>query len=272
MKHIICILIFLTSLTFKSFSQTNSFNPAFNIHDEELVYSVSWTIFRLGTIIIKTEKILDSNNPNERKITMIVESNPYIPFVDIEEYNETIVNIVDGMSRRYFGKHTKEGEEVEIACIYDDKKNYAYYTIENVETTKLEVSDTLLNISKYVDGPSLFNYTRMVADSGKIYHVPTMIDGKIYNTILNFCGPIEYIEIDAVDIPIRTLLYEGIADWEGGGSAGLSGDFTGWISDDSAAIPVRAEMEVFLGSVVVELEEWSRPGWIPPVQSLVANK
>jgi hypothetical protein len=203
---------------------------------------------------------------------MIVESNPYMPFVDIEEYNETIVNIVDGMSRRYFGKHTKEGEEVEIACIYDDKKNCAYYTIKNVETTKLEIRDTLVNIGNYVDGPSLFNYTRLIADAGKTYHVPTMIDGEIYNTILDFCGPVEYIEIDAIDIPIRTLQYKGIADWEGGGSAGLSGDFTGWLSDDNAAIVVRAEMEVFLGSIVVELEEWISPGWTPHVQSFAANK
>jgi len=268
MKHLICILIFLTSLTFKSFAQTTSFTPTGYIHDEELVYSISWSIFRLGTIIIKTEKRLAGNNPNVRKITMIVESNPFMPFVDIEEYNETIVNIVDGMSRRYFGKHTIEGEEVEITCIYDDQKNCAYYNIKNVETTKLEVRDTLVNISKYVDGPSLFNYTRLIADVGKTCHVPTMIDGKIYNTILDFCGPVEYIEIDAIEIPIRTLQYKGIADWEDGGAAGLSGNFTGWISDDNAAIVVKAEMEVFLGSIVVELEEWIRPGWIPPVQSL----
>ena len=41
--------------------------------------------------------------------------------------------------------------------------------------------------------------------------------------------------------------------------------FQGFFSDDEAAVPIRAEAKVIVGSIVVELEEWERPGWIPPV-------
>ena len=74
------ILIFLTSLTFKNFTQTNSFNSADYIHNEELVYSVSWTIFRLGTIIIKTEKSRDRNNLNEKKIIHEIENSNVVDY------------------------------------------------------------------------------------------------------------------------------------------------------------------------------------------------
>ncbi len=82
--------------------------------------------------------------------------------------------------------------------------------------------------------------------------------------MLDFTGPIENVEIDAFDRPIRTRKYTGFADWKGGTSAGLSGEFTGWVSDDEAAIPLQAEMKVFLGSIRLELERWHRPDWTTP--------
>ncbi len=271
MKNIKLILSVLSISIISNYAQYNFPDYGDFIQVEKLVYSVHWTFIRIGTITIKTEVPFNTANKDVKKVTMIIESNPYIPFVDIEEFNESIINAADGMSRNYFGIHNQEGREVEISCIYDPMNNNAYYTVKNSASGIAEVKDTISIVDKYVDGPSLFNYTRMVADSGCSLNVPTMIKGKISNTLLDFCGPIENIDIDAVDLPVRTLQYKGIADWEEGGAAGLSGDFTGWISDDSASIIVKAEMEVFLGSIVVELEEWINPGWIPPVQSLTTN-
>jgi len=98
-----------------------------------------------------------------------------------------------------------------------------------------------------------------------------MINGKIEKTVLDFTGPVEWLEVEAFDQPVKTRRYDGFAFWEGGTSAGLSGAFSGWLTEDSAAVTVRAEMQVFMGSVVIELEEYNRPGWLPPV-ALQANK
>jgi hypothetical protein len=42
------------------------------------------------------------------------------------------------------------------------------------------------------------------------------------------------------------------------------GDFKGWFSDDTAVIPITAEMKVILGSVKIELNQWNRKGWNSP--------
>jgi hypothetical protein len=90
-----------------------------------------------------------------------------------------------------------------------------------------------------------------------------MVNGEIKNTILDFTGPTEDIKISAWPFPVRTRKYTGTADWEGGTSQGLSGRFTGWVSEDFAAVIIRAEMKVILGSVRIELESWERPDWTP---------
>jgi hypothetical protein len=64
----------------------------------------------------------------------------------------------------------------------------------------------------------------------------------------------------ALDDPVRTRKYKGFVHGQGGTSAGLSGEFTGWVSDDEAAIPLQAEMKVLLGSIHLELERWTRAG------------
>jgi proteasome assembly chaperone (PAC2) family protein len=60
------------------------------------------------------------------------------------------------------------------------------------------------------------------------------------------------------------MTYVGLAKWTGASAAGLTGEFEGWISDDSAAIPILAEVKIALGSIWIELESWTRPGWSPP--------
>ena len=91
--------------------------------------------------------------------------------------------------------------------------------------------------------------------------------GSFYKTTLNYCGPVELVEIDAFDSPIRTFKYEGNAEWDGKATAGLSGEFTGWISDDDASVVISAEMKIILGSIDVELQEWYKPGWRPPTSN-----
>lgn len=83
-------------------------------------------------------------------------------------------------------------------------------------------------------------------------------------TDLQFDGEVEEVEVDACDQPVRTRKFTGFAHWSGGTSVGLTGEFTGWLSDDDASVPMRAEMRTLLGSITLELEQWARDGWVPP--------
>ena len=45
---------------------------------------------------------------------------------------------------------------------------------------------------------------------------------------------------------------------------GLTGDFSGWFSNDAAHIPLKAKLEVEIGNVTLELKSWKRKNWSPP--------
>jgi hypothetical protein len=99
---------------------------------------------------------------------------------------------------------------------------------------------------------------RIFSGSGDTMRLPTLNDYKISQTDIVFTDEIENLEVDAAEAPIRCRRFEGNAQWEGTSFAGMKGTFRGWVSDDEASIPVRAEVGIFLGSIVLELEQFER--------------
>jgi hypothetical protein len=237
---------------------------------EILQYEVHWGFIRLGTITIQCKKCSYAGS-DRYWLEMHVKSNPAIPFINIDEHNETLVRPDDGMSLLFKATHAKDGESTVIESVYEPDLRRVTYSERILESNQYFRFDILDWVDPYLDGPSLFFYARRMIRSQKKYTLPTMINGKIEKTVLDFTGPVEWLEVEAFDQPVKTRRYDGLALWEGGTSAGLSGAFSGWLTEDSAAVTVRAEMQVFLGSVIIELEEYNRPGWLPPV-ALQANK
>ncbi len=230
--------------------------------NEKFVYNVSWSFIHLATITLTTESI--ESYPDLCKVTVEIKTAPHLPFIDIDEYNVAVMRITDGMTIYYHGKEDEDGKEFDITCIYDEERNYSLYTAKDLKTGNIIKRDTVKSKKPYLIGTSLIQYARIIADSGVIRNVPTLLGGKFYPTIINYCGPVENIDIDAWSEPVRAFKYTGYADWKGEATAGLSGKFTGWLSNDNAKVVVYAEMGIFLGSIDVELEKWYKPGWTPP--------
>jgi hypothetical protein len=239
---------------------------------EEYRYSVKWGFLRLGTITVRTLEYQDSENPNTVRSAMIVESSPYIPFVKIFEYNEALIDLSTLGSLEYLGDYQNRSDRTLIRTSYSAETGTAWYYQLQYHTGDTLKSKTLDNVSHYVDGPSLLAFTRARSCKRDVYEVATMVNGEIKNTILDFTGPTEDIKISAWPFPVRTRKYTGTADWEGGTSQGLSGRFTGWVSEDFAAVIIRAEMKVILGSVRIELESWERPDWTPLASQRTVKK
>ena len=265
MKIIFSILIITVTILQSLPAGENELNRKVYKVGEILTYKVSWSIFRLGTIKVQT--ILDENYDEKTHIKLImhVVSNPYLPFISIDEFNESLIKISDGMSRSFFAKHRNNNDRIEIHSVYNSTNQKIFFTIVDYSNSQPIKRDTLENIPLYVEGPSLFFISRALIQNEKEYNIPTMIRGKIANTYLNFKKNIQIIESDLFSHPIRTRYFEGKAEWEGGTSAGLSGNFSGWLSDDSAAIPIISEMKVLLGTIKLELEHIERPNWKPPL-------
>jgi hypothetical protein len=234
--------------------------------EEKFVYGVSWSFFQLGTITITVESIL--SNPELKKITVDIKSAPFFPFANVDKSNIVLMDILNGMTINYYSIEELDGNKVEVTCHYQRENGLTIYKERNVENKVLIKNDTLSFDKPYLVGSSLMHYIRIIADSGLVTNVPTMLGGNLYNTELKYGGADEFIEIGAFDKPIRTLSFDVSADWDGKATAGLSGDFTGWLSDDDESVVIKAEMKIFLGSIDVELEEWHKPGWNPPTKPI----
>lgn len=229
---------------------------------EELTYSVSFLGINLGTIEVFSLGKEEYNGQTIYRSKATMQSNPSIPFAYLSAtFNSWMSpNMTHSLKFEGNNKFGSSNPWVFQRLIMDyDKKNVIFERWIDKELSKR------VNIStdrKINDGSSLFFFARQFADSKRRVKIPTIIDDKIEYTYIDFSDKMENVEIDAVDYPVRTLYFDGKADWEG--IYGLSGEFEGWFSDDEASIPIRAKMKVYVGSVDIELIKWKREDWEPP--------
>lgn len=246
--------------------QTEDHSPISRVFipGEELCYKVRWNFVRLGEITIRTTQDSSCTSAYDFRLSMIVKSNPDLPFIWIQEYNESLFDALTMKSNWFRARHRNGEDYYAVTQIHDSLQQMMTYTRTDLNTARLVRSDTLHNVSKYVEGPSLFFTARCLSRCVGKQNVPTLIEGKMHSTAIRTDGTIEEISIAAIDYPVRTRLLTGHAHWTGGSAAGISGEFTGWMSDDEAAVPIKAEMKIILGSITLELEKWTRPGWRAP--------
>jgi len=228
---------------------------------ETLEYEVSYSIFALGKVKLQ---VLDTARRNG---ALVYRAQAYM-----DSYNVPFVNLhwlfyseldPDLYSRYFSGVDLKDSSSVSYANYafdYDDSCIRIEEGIRHQKGSIKKKSDTISTI--YQDGLSLFYFARGNVHANREMNVPTFVDGKKVNTYINFMDKETSSEIDAVKYPIGTIEFNGRADFVG--IFGLTGGFSGWFSNDEAAIPIVAKMKVIIGSIRLELVKWDRPGWVPP--------
>lgn len=232
------------------------FNTSFIQVGEELVYEVKYLFFKLGQIKFKVVDKFSENGTDFYKVRVRIDSYS-VPFVDIHADFEAVFDS-KFIARRY---HSEQRERkyyqsvkyqlIENPSAYVVEKNY--YNFEY--NTKGRKIDTVKISTMYCDGPSLFYYARSNFNQTKTIAVPTFIEGTKGITVINFGRKKTKIKIDAISKPVDSYEIDGKANYIG--FFGLTGDFTGWISADEKAIPLKGKLKVLVGSVVVELKNWN---------------
>lgn len=239
--------------------------PTFLQVGEELEYAVSYSFFSIGTISFK---ILDKGVRNGRtifKARAIIDSNPslnWLKEVHIRFYGE----IDDSIYSHYWISEDSSASRIDYHSLtfnYSDSELVYQKGIILPSGVQSVVNlDTIHVTRPGQDGLSLFFYARKNAQQKKEATVPVYIDNKEANAHINFRDKIEDADLDAVDYPVETVFLDGQADFVG--VAGMTGGFRGWFSNDVARIPIVARLNVWIGSIKVELKSWKRDGWQPP--------
>ena len=229
---------------------------------EELVYQVSYSVFSLGTVKIQVLDTSTKAGVCTYRAKAFIDSYSGVPFVNLHYvfYSEIDQELY---SHFFSGLDTKDPNKTAFSdYTFDYENNRVRYEkgIRQSDTKRTKGGDSIS--TTYQDGLSLFYYARGHIHEMTKANVPTFVDEKKVNTFINFMNKKGSTEIDAVKYPIETIEFDGRAEFVG--VFGMTGGFSGWFSNDEAAIPVVARMKVILGSVYIELIQWNRPGWVPP--------
>jgi len=228
---------------------------------EELTYRVSYLNITLGTIKTLVEPYTTLNGKRVAKVKIWIDSHPNIPFVSLHSIYQSWMDESATFSYQFQAS----------TAVEDGKWEFDQYTFDYDKLTatlekwrdKQKVNSKTVEIKKRQnDGSSLLFAARSMLYSKKSYRIPTVIMDEIVSTVVNFQGSVGESDIDAVDYPVRTVYLNGDANWTG--IYGLTGRFEGWFSDDEARIPIRAKMNLYVGSVTIELQSWKRGTWQPP--------
>ncbi len=264
---IFVILILFSELFIDAAAQTIKNNDGWSASDssgklvigEDLTYIVKYAFFNLGEVRFKViEKTKIKNTPVYKTIGYI-DSYPDLPFVSIHQIYESYIDSTL-FPLKFFAK------------IFDDDTVFVEYNF--IKGKKVEIKKGKFNASKpwldstaimihqVQDGLSILFYTRMNFDEEKTLSVPCFVNEKEEEAVINFYNQQESISIEAVDYEIDCRYLDGKTDFVS--VYGLTGDFEGWFSNDSFSVPIKAKLNVVIGSINFELISWNKNLWNPP--------
>jgi hypothetical protein len=230
---------------------------------EELVYKVKYGFVRLGTVVLRTEHDPYSSDPEMMRVSLTMDTEPKIPFLNVHEYSESAVKRSQLTCERFYSELTKSGRRVRERFRYDNGRRIVYWDQTDLESGTMTRNDSVAGVSPFLTGTSLIAFGRAMSTSHTTVSMPIVNEGSQGSVYLDFTKGRAFVEIDALDNHVRTRKYEGQTDSKVS-SAGMTGGFTTWVSDDDAAVPIRMEMKIAVGSISLELEKWNRAGWQPP--------
>lgn len=233
--------------------------PRVYAEGEELTYEVSWTMFRIGTIRLRSA--------GGRQSLAWIDSYDGLPFVELHSRYWTTMDSTL-FSRHSWSMDREDEGWTGLAYARDSLRPLVYVehlTCDDPDRHPVArtAADTLrLSGREFVDGLAIGYFPRQLIHTLQQAVVPTVLNGALGRTTFAFDGEKTALEIDAVHYPVRVVEVHGTTDAVG--VFGMTGDFVGWFSDDEAAVPIKGKLKVLLGNVTVELVSWKRAGWAPP--------
>ncbi|HEY9166440.1 MAG TPA: DUF3108 domain-containing protein [Candidatus Kryptonia bacterium] len=230
---------------------------------EQLQFKVKWGFVRLGSVFMYQERV-SQQDPQLYRLVARARSAAGLPFVNVDLINRATLSshnprncdfrFIDNSSARSGADFSYDScTSIETMTGIDDGKD--------TTTTKIYCEEQCF------DALGFMMFVRALSGSGYRLTVPLIMQNCLKKTQIIFHKEIEKITIGLSDEPVLAHRFETTGDWSDSHSAGMNGKMTGWTSADSAAVPLLVEMKIAVGSVRVELESFTREGWVPPVAS-----
>jgi len=260
LKKISLIILFLF-LSVNLFAQSKVLDAG-----EELKYEVYFGFIKLGEVKMKMTSI-ENEEGGKKTCNAIAYIKSYdgIPFVTLNNIFESEMDLVKDQlySAKFYSTEFKDKtiQKTDYRFNYDSGKVKVIREIDN----KIENSGTI-NFNKgikFQDGLSLFYTARMNSFANKNYNVPIFINEGQSSVKYSFNINKDVVSVNSVDYDISVIKVAGVADFTG--VFGLTGEFVGWFSDDEYRVPIKAQLNVLIGSITLELASYKKKNWKPPL-------
>lgn len=244
------ILIGALSVSSSDFSRAQAARKEVFHPDERLVYKVKYGFIKLGTVIIQTGKVIDG--------TAIAHMEFWTADVPFLHTRTSITDQFDtrDLTIRSFEEHIEnvDGKFFKFLTYDPDAKTLTYSDREvtNRVTSNIQPFDDALGI--------LFQMRAWSGAAGHKYLFHVRDHTGEYPVTVDFTSTFSDEQVPAYgDQVIHTRVLKGMMKMGTSSPLGANGAFTAYVTDDAAAIPVRIDMKIAIGSISIVLDKIKRP-------------
>lgn len=231
----------------KTYDITNRENTAFT-YGEKLRYKVYYGVISGGSADFEVgNKPVKVNNRDSYHIKVYGKSSGLVDVMfKVKDQFESFVD-VDAIIPWKATKNVREGNYKSIdVVLFDHEKGIAHSNAKG----KLEIGERTQDIASAIYYARTTDMTN--AQPGDVFPVNFYLDGKNYPLRFKFIKR-ETLKTDLGTfrtLKVKPQLLEGRVFKD-------SEALTLWVTDDANKVPVRAESEIFVGSIKMDLENYS---------------
>ncbi len=251
----VLLIIFIAISTL--FSQENQKMFKWQI-GEELTYKVSWGIIRLGTLRLSILDTVHFDGVKTYQTQLKIDSNPWLFFVNMHStFNSYLLENL--YPRLLICEEEIDNDEYKSRYEFDYKKGEIIVHYEGIENPD-KIIDKIFPLNKKLqDGMSIIYYARANCHLEKSEQLDVFHAAQEGTLNINLTGQTDSVKVSFIDGNVPAYYINGEAHFKA--IAGFGGEFEGWFSLDEQRVPLSSRMEVFIGSVYLELEEYKN--WNP---------
>jgi len=241
-------------------AQTADSAASFFQAGEKLEYKVTFLSFTLGTLILTADSIVNEDGSNVLMTHIRLDSRPGIPFLNAHAVDETQFD--EGGFTRLCVESEEESDGQWGYCKFQPDYSNQKLIVEKGIGSRIINQKEISTPFKYNDGLSTICFIRKNLAGKKYCLIHALGSSDTGRTIINFTNERDTKSINALDYPVDCLHFKGRIYMKG--IYGFTGDFEGWFSNDDARVPIKVQLNLYLGSATLELVKWQRAGWTPP--------
>lgn len=217
-------------------------NVAFGVN-EKLTFDINYGFINAGEATMEVSRLIEfENRPCYQVVTRARSNSFFSTFYKVDDRVESIIDAVGIFSWR-FEKNLREGHyRTDRTYSFDQRRNVAFYR-----------NDTIAVPSFVQDALSVLYYVRtQKLQPGKSLYIDNFTDGKLY--------PLEVKVLKRERVTAKAGTFDCIVVEPLLRSVGVfkhQGELKVWLTDDRLKMPVLMKSKILVGSITVELTDYS---------------